>query len=291
MFESMPITALVRNLGKMSQLELFGPFSEIEHEACVRLTNKYKVKKSRIHPIQVMNAYIVYKNGHSYQGSLTWEVSPKIVDALEKCFYLSFKNIEPSGKRIMLALDVSGSMTAQLNRSLMSCRVASAVLAMCTIKTEPFTEIIGFTSGGKDAVHINNVQAQSSRYLGCYSRAGDISRLPLSANAGLREVVRSISNLPFARTDCSLPFIYCENKGIDVDAVCIYTDNETYAGYIHPWQALDSLQQKLGHEVKCIVVGMTATGFSIARPEYRNMLDVVGFDTNTPSIISDFIKE
>ena len=36
---------------------------------------------------------------------------------------------------------------------------------------------------------------------------------------------------------------------------------------------------------------MTASDISIADPNDRNMLDVVGFDTATPDVISHFIKD
>jgi len=37
-----------------------------------------------------------------------------------------------------------------------------------------------------------------------------------------------------------------------------------------------------------VVVGMVSNGFSIADPTDAGMLDVVGFDTATPALISDF---
>ena len=42
---------------------------------------------------------------------------------------------------------------------------------------------------------------------------------------------------------------------------------------------------------KLIVVGVTATDFSIAQPSDRGMLDVVGFDSSVPQIVSDFIRD
>jgi 60 kDa SS-A/Ro ribonucleoprotein len=36
---------------------------------------------------------------------------------------------------------------------------------------------------------------------------------------------------------------------------------------------------------------MTATNFTIADPRDAGMLDVVGFDTNTPQMISQFVTE
>jgi 60 kDa SS-A/Ro ribonucleoprotein len=35
---------------------------------------------------------------------------------------------------------------------------------------------------------------------------------------------------------------------------------------------------------------MTSTGFTIADPEDRGMLDVVGFDRSAPSVIADFVR-
>ena len=39
---------------------------------------------------------------------------------------------------------------------------------------------------------------------------------------------------------------------------------------------------------KLCVVGMTATGFSIADPADAGMLDVVGFDAAAPAVLSRF---
>ena len=68
----------------------------------------------------------------------------------------------------------------------------------------------------------------------------------------------------------------------------VYTDSETWAGKIHPKQALDQYRQKMGIPAKVVVVGMTATEFSIADPNDAGMMDVVGFDTAAPNLIRDF---
>ena len=43
-------------------------------------------------------------------------------------------------------------------------------------------------------------------------------------------------------------------------------------------------------DAKLVVVGMTATQFSIADPADPGMLDVVGFDAAAPEIISQFVR-
>ena len=61
----------------------------------------------------------------------------KIVDALDAAFYASFQNVEPCGKPVLMALDVSGSMAASLIAgSCLSAREASAALALITAANE-----------------------------------------------------------------------------------------------------------------------------------------------------------
>ena len=66
----------------------------------------------------------------------------------------------------------------------------------------------------------------------------------------------------------------------------IYTDSETWAGDIHPVEALRRYRAATGIAARLIVVGMVANRFSIADPDDAGMLDVVGFDTSTPEVIA-----
>lgn len=98
----------------------------------------------------------------------------------------------------------------------------------------------------------------------------------------LAQVTAAVSNLPFVGTDCALPMLDALKHNLKVDAFIGYNDSETWAGKIHPLQALREYRQKTGIPAKLIVVGMTSNGFTIADPEVAGMLDVVGFSTNTP---------
>jgi 60 kDa SS-A/Ro ribonucleoprotein len=82
---------------------------------------------------------------------------------------------------------------------------------------------------------------------------------------------------------------YAAGHGRRVDAV-VYTDSETWAGDIHPVQALAEYRRASGIDARLIVVGLVSNGFSIADPNDPGMLDVVGFDTTTPQLVSDFAR-
>jgi 60 kDa SS-A/Ro ribonucleoprotein len=146
-------------------------------------------------------------------------------------------------------------------------RVASAAMALVTAKTENDFAFIGFTGG-----------------------TTGVTPLSISPRQRLDDVLKTVNNLPFGGTDCSLPMIWASNNKVMVDAFVVYTDNETWAGKVHPFQALREYRQKTGRGAKLIVVGMTSTGFSIADPTDAGMLDVVGFDSAAPQIMSDFAR-
>ena len=79
-------------------------------------------------------------------------------------------------------------------------------------------------------------------------------------------------------------------RGITADAFVVYTDSETWAGPVHPVQALRAYRQATGIAAKLVVVGLVSNGFTIADPTDSGMLDVVGFDTAAPALIADFIR-
>jgi 60 kDa SS-A/Ro ribonucleoprotein len=106
----LPLTALLRNLARMTANGALAPMSREVAEVVNRITDEKALRKARIHPIAVLAALKTYSAGQGARGSLKWKPIQPLVDALDKAFYLSFGNVESTGKRIVLALDVSGSM-------------------------------------------------------------------------------------------------------------------------------------------------------------------------------------
>jgi len=268
------LTAIIRNLGNYTKHGILSPQSDALKLVTSRITDKGQLQKARIHPLSVLQAMQTYKSGKGLKGSGEWEVSPQIVDALDDAFYLSFDNIIPTNKRVMLALDVSSSMTWSGCGGMPSVtpRVGSAAMAMVTMRTESDYLITGFTSSGG------------------WSESG-ISILDLSPKMRLDDVCDRLENLNFGGTDCSLPMKYALENNLKFDAFVVYTDSETWAGESHPVEALRDYRKKTGIPAKLIVVGMEANDFTIADPDDAGMLDVVGFDTTAPSVMSDFIRE
>lgn len=264
MLPRMPLTAMIRNLGKMSSLGILKPMSDESEIVVKKLADLPAMQKARVHPMAILLALATYRSGHGVRGNLKWTADETIVGALDRAFYLSFKAVVPTDKRILLALDVSGSMTYPLMNSPLSCREGTAALALVTASVEAKYHICGFT--------------------------GEMVPLTINKGMSLADAVQTVSRLQFGRTDCAQPMLYALEKGIEADAFVIYTDSETWCGDIHPVQALQLYKEKMGIDAKLVVNAMVPNPFSIADPTNPNMLDVVGFDANSPSVVADFCR-
>ena len=151
-----------------------------------------------------------------------------------------------------------------------------------TAATETRYETVGFFAGQRGWT-----SAAARLYRG---HTDGITPLAISPRQRLDDAVRTVSNLPFGGTDCALPMLYALAHEREVDVFVILTDSETWAGDIHPAQALADYRRASGIDARLVTVGMVSNGFSIADPNDPGQLDVVGFDTATPQLISDFAR-
>jgi 60 kDa SS-A/Ro ribonucleoprotein len=287
LLQHMPVTALVRNLATMTRVGLITMLSPAAQKVCLELADAERIRKSRIHPIQILAAMLTYQAGHGNRGQNTWTPVQRIVDALDGAFYTAFGNVESSGARTLIALDVSGSMQdGEVGGVLgLTPMRAEAAMAMVTARVEPQHGFIAFSAGTRQ-----ELRAGRGSYNAAAMSRSAVTPMDVSPKMRLNEVVAHMDTYPMSGTDCSLPMIWAKENKVMVDTFVIYTDNETWAGNIHPHQALRQYRDATGIPAKCIVVGMTASEFSIADPNDSGMLDVVGFDTATPNVISQFSR-
>ena len=284
LLDDMPMTALVRNLATMTRAGVIAPGSDGTAKVLAQLGDGARIRRARVHPIALLAALTTYASGRGARGRHSWTPVPQVVDALDAAFYTAFENVEPAGRRLLLALDVSGSMMGGSVAGVpgLTPRDASAALALVTAATEPRYEMVGFFAG-KRGWKSN----RRSRFAGYVD---GLTPIAIGPRQRLDDVVRLVDGLPFGGTDCALPMLYALDREREIDTFVIYTDSETWAGDVHPAQALADYRRASGIDARLVVVGMVSNGFSIADPTDPGMLDVVGFDTATPQLVSDFAR-
>lgn len=266
LLEDMPLEAMTRNLATMTKNGVLVPMGGMTAKVIGRLRSQEAIQKARLHPIKILAALMTYQSGKSVRGDASWTPIPQIVDALSDAFYLSFACIEPTNKRILIAVDVSGSMHGTLVNGIpgMQCHTAAGVLAMVIARSEQTYYVMAFDTRAHP--------------------------LTISPHQRLDDVVRTIASAGGGGTDCAVPFAYAFQNGLDVDAFITLSDSETWFGNRMPTQTLQAYRQKVGHRVRAINVQMASTHVTNNDPNDGDALEAVGFDVNVPQIMSEFIK-
>lgn len=262
----MPMTALVRNLATMTRVGLLSARSDATKAVVAQLGDEARLRKARVHPMAVLIALRTYASGRGLRGRHTWEPVQKVVDALDGAFYAAFANVEPTGKRLLVAVDCSGSMTQGSVAGVhgLSPREAAAAMALVALRTEPNAEVMGFTVNAKD--------------------------LRISPRQRLDDAVAAVASVARGEgTDCSIPMRWAVERKVDFDGFAIYTDGQTWAGPQHPVQAMAAYRGARVPAAKMVSVAFVGYGTSVVDGSDGGMLDVVGFDTAAPALIADFL--
>lgn len=266
LMESMPYMAMVRNLGKMTAIGLLAPQSETAALVVARLIDGKRIERSKVHPIALLAALLVYKQGHGVKGGLKWAPVANVIDALDEAFYLAFQNVEPTGARVYVALDASGSMqgAAVNGMPFLTAAMGSVAMGMVFARTEKNAMVAAFHE--------------------------EVWNVDITKKDRLDRACEAITHKPVG-TDASLPMKDAMKRGLAVDAFVVMTDSETWAGDRHPVQALADYRKQTGIPAKLVVMAMAANQYTIADPNDAGQMDVVGFDSSVPAVVSDFIRQ
>lgn len=262
--KGMPVMAMLRNLATMTRN---GILDSLEYRGIVlsAFDNQEAITKSRLHPMSILIGMTTYAQGHGERGGNTWSPIASVVDVLDSAFYKAFGNVEPTGKRILIGIDASGSMNGGSIAGAPGMTPVKAAMAQALVfvATEREVETVLFDTS--------------------------YSTFPLSARQRLDDVVRRHPGHGRG-TDVSLPFAYAIDKGREVDAFILLTDFQTWAGYRHPAQALDAYRKRSGIQARCASIAMVSYSTTTSDPKDPLSFESVGFDTATPTLISEFIS-
>lgn len=262
----MPYTAMIKNLNKATSIGLFEQNPTLCQNVCTKILNIDVIKASRIHPFTILIAYTTYMQGYGFRGNLRWTPNKEIVKALEQAFYKAFVNVEPTNKRILIGLDVSTSMRQTIMGSCLTAATASAALVLLLHRRELNCSTVAFSS--------------------------NIIPFHIEPKYKLKEVMNEAHRINYGSTNIPALIRYAINSPEPFDSIIVITDNETNVrDTATPAELMKLYRKKRVADAKLIVMGMTATRFSVADPDDPNMLDVVGFDASVPLMIKHFIEQ
>ena len=262
LFADMPMGALLRNLGSLTDLGVLQAHKGKNlNRVAALFTDKQRLRKARIHPIDILKALKTYSSGGQVGRSRkTWMPIGRVIDILEKALELSFETVAPTGKMFMHALDVSGSMSYYTVGSvgLTCCEIATA-MALATAKAERNYAIRGFSNQFRD--------------------------LGITASDSFRSALQKATDSNFGGTDAAVAYEWAIQHRFYADVFCFWTDSESYGGRQHPSQALAEYRRLVNPQAKAVYVTLAPYQLSLVDPEDPLSWDFGGFDPAAPKAI------
>jgi len=259
--KNMGLTAVIRKLGALTAHGVIAPMSEGSKLVIANLGDVEGLRRQRVHPITLLQAFKQYSAGRGDKGSLTWKADGRVLDVLDSAFYSAFGTIEKTDESYFMGVDCSGSMqscTVNGSPNLTAVEVAG-VMALACVKNQPNYWIGGF----------NNKMGE----------------LKITPGMRLDAVIKTILAFNWGTTDASLPFKHAAQHNMMVDKFVVITDNDINTGG-QPIGALRDYRKKSGRAAKSVVIATSMSGFTIADPQDSGMLDIAGFDSAAPQIIA-----
>jgi len=258
----LPLTAALRQLARMTEIGVFDPY--FSNETAGRLkalfADEDAIRKARVHPLNVLIALRAYATGATRSG-LSYRPVPGVIEALDPMFYTAFETAEASNKRHLVGVDISSSMRGVTALGLSSHEIAT-VLAMKILRTEPQSLVVGF--------------------------ADQIRELGMTRTMDLQGALRTTQGA-FGATNPGALIEYAWRHKIPVDTFVVITDNEVNRGR-HVPDVLKAYRSETGIDAKLAVLACTATDFSIADPNDPGMLDIAGFGSDVPALLTEFSR-
>lgn len=264
------ITALIRNLARMTTLDVLGPFRPANDQVFRRLTDQSQLHSGRVHPFDLMLALRVYQSGSAQPNARaplrTWTPVPQIVAALNEAYALSFGVVDQVPGNLVVAVDKSGSMSYPVVHG-------GSVLGSNFHVGSAIAQILTRTWSGQTWPVDFDTSVQPSQLY---------PTMPLSQVFQLRH--------NGGATDVAAPISWALHNRIHTDGFVILTDNETWAGERHATRVLEEYRRKVNPAARVVVVSMAATGHSVGDPRDPGVLNIAGFDSAILSLVAGFVR-
>ena len=291
-----PVHALLRNLGNITEKGLLADPANVKLVS-ERLMDKAALRKARVHPFAIMLASAVYQTGAGVRGSKTWVPVRGIIEALDDAYELAFDHVEATGKRMLIAIDGSGSMSAPCMGTPLPCEQAAAMLALTLARCEPNATVVVFDEEVRRVLPITRRSALSSISYKRNPTGTDLSAPVRWAMGEQRAASRGARLAGWATWGGVAVPVLQQNRQEplaaerrEFDAFILLSDNETWAGRGHTTEWLARYRREVVPKAKLVVGALAANHASVVDPQDPLQFGCVGLDANLPSLVADFIS-
>lgn len=255
LLDGMPYQSLMRNAGRMTAVGLAAPESLSTAWMVARLVDRSRIRRSEVHPVQVLSALSAYKTG--CRGNVRWSPMAAVADALTEAFDAAFDNVKPAGRRLYVGVESNSASGRQrcAGTPQLTAPAAAALIAMVAARTEPDCTVVSFD---------------------------DAIRAVETAGNDVETIANALA-FGAGGADASVPIEDARTRRIPVDAFLIVTGD----GSPYPVEALRRYRGEMGIAAKLIMMAPASAKMPDAEDSLQ--LNIAGFDSAVPGVISRFL--
>ena len=232
-----------------------------------RIANEELVAKARVFPYEIMTGWMQLRSNP--------EIPAPIINALEQAMEHAVKQIPSIYGKVVLAIDVSGSMKSPVtgNRKgstcLARCVDVAGLMAAAFLRKNPDAVIVPFNGSPRPEF--------ADR---------------LSPEASIMQNAQAISNMGGGATDCGAAMAYINKYHADASTVIFVSDYESWVdvkrykttGLLTEWNVFLSKNKT----ARLVCMDLAPRGDSQVT-EKHNILQVGGFSDACYTVVGDFL--
>jgi 60 kDa SS-A/Ro ribonucleoprotein len=263
-----PWNTLRMNLNNFARHGVFND-AKVVNQLATKLADANEVRRSGVFPYQIMTAY-QYADG---------TVPMQLTNALQDAMETAVENVPTLNKKVLLAIDVSGSMGSAItgNRpgatSKMRCVDVAALIASTIIRKNPTAEVYAFDTG--------------------------LYRARLNPRDSIVTNAASLAQFGGGGTNCSLPLQHFNQSNVKADLIIYVSDNMSWADFggrqygLYGGNATGSAQEwskfkSRNQAAKLVLIDLQPYDSTQVKDD-KDVLNIGGFSDSVFDVIASFV--
>jgi 60 kDa SS-A/Ro ribonucleoprotein len=257
---NMPFNTLRQNINMLSKRNVFKSYAAV-NEAVSKLANGDLIRKIKVFPYQLFTTF----------QNMDDEVHVEIKNALQEAAEYATENVPSFGKKVVLAIDVSGSMQSPVTGCLYSnvatktrCVDVAGLIAACVVRNNKNALVLAFDT----SVYEANINPRDS----------------IMTNS------TKIAKYGGGGTNCSLPLDKLNRERVKADLVIYVSDNMSWQGNRFGTAEQWNIFKKNNPKAKLINIDIQPYP-NAQVPDNKDVLNIGGYNDAIWPAIESFIKD
>ncbi|XP_013775576.1 60 kDa SS-A/Ro ribonucleoprotein-like [Limulus polyphemus] len=266
----LPVRVLVAQLPRLHRLGFLKHKSPVFKPLLERLNTEITLAVNNLNPLQtfiIIKHLEILQKGPADKTVFHIHKHSQLNNTLQMLQRSSFKMVQSTNKRYLVAIDIRGSMFH--GRKTSGCRYLCSADAACLVL-------------------MALAQAESGRLTTLVFSKDGLEEIEVDKEMSHGDVFKKLRETPMGTVNLAGPLQWAKEKKKSFDVILICTDNQIQPE-VHPVDAFKDYRKDLDlPQARLVVCAFSSKDNFLAPSDDPDVLHVAGFDENVLQVIQDF---